>query len=93
MKISFDPNKDATNLAQHEVSLALAEKLEWESALIWPDLRHDYRELRQCALVLLEDRLYFVAFTDRPDEGRRIISLRKANRREVRRYVRYIDQN
>lgn len=31
-------------------------------------------------------RLFFVAFVDRP-EGRRIISLRKANSRKVNRYV------
>jgi uncharacterized DUF497 family protein len=35
---------------------------------------------------VLEDRVYFVAFVDRAD-GRRIISLRKANEREVRRYA------
>ena len=31
-------------------------------------------------------RLYLVVYVDR-DEGRRIISLRKANRREVNRYA------
>ena len=31
-------------------------------------------------------RLYYVAFVDRAD-GRRIISLRKANQREVKRYA------
>ncbi|MFM2328769.1 MAG: hypothetical protein RLZZ494_872 [Pseudomonadota bacterium] len=53
---------------------------------MWPDTRRDYGEPRQSALVLMGVRLFFVAFVDRP-EGRRIISLRKANSREVNRYV------
>jgi uncharacterized protein len=56
MNFCFDPAKDAANIAKHGVSLAIAEQLEWDSALVWP-------------------------------EGRRIISLRKANSREVNRYV------
>lgn len=49
-------------------------------------VRRAYGERRQCALALLDERLYFVAYVDRED-GRRIISLRKANKREVRFYV------
>jgi hypothetical protein len=86
MHIAFDPAKDATNVAKHGVSLALAAQLEWDSAVVWPDERRSYGEARQCALALLGERLFFVAFVDRAD-GRRVISLRKANNREVRRYV------
>ncbi len=86
MEITCDPIKEAANQAKHGLSLALATELEWETALIWTDDRKDYGEVRQCALVLRENRLYFVAFVDRAD-GRRIISVRKANDREVRRYV------
>lgn len=50
-----------------------------------PDDRRAYGELRQVALAPMEDRLWVVVFTDRP-EGRRVISLRKANLREYRRY-------
>ncbi|WP_089418028.1 BrnT family toxin [Vitreoscilla filiformis] len=86
MNFRFDLTKDAANIAKHGVSLALAAQLEWDSALVWPDTRRDYGEPRQSALVLMGVRLFFVAFVDRP-EGRRIISLRKANSREVNRYV------
>lgn len=86
MHITFDPAKDAANLAKHGVSLALAAELEWDTAVVWPDERKTYGEARQRALVLLGERLYFVAFVDRAD-SRRVISLRKANNREVRRYV------
>ena len=86
MKITFDPAKDATNAAKHGVSLADATNLDWNTALIWPDGRKDYGEQRMSGLALLGTRVFFVVFTDRGDV-RRIISLRKANAREVRRYV------
>lgn len=86
MEIEFDPIKDAKNLKAHGVSLAFAADLEWETALIWPDVRKDYGEDRRCALVIQGERLYLVAYTPR-GKKRRIISLRKANAREVKRYV------
>ena len=85
MNIGFDSAKDAANLAKHGVSLALAMQLEWNSALTWADTRRAYGETRQCALALLGECLFFAAFVDRAD-GRRIISLRKANNREKARY-------
>lgn len=86
MDITFDAAKDAANRAKHGLSLAQAGKLEWESALVWTDERSDYGEERQCALGLIGNRMHFVAFVDRPDT-RRIISLRRANARETRRYA------
>jgi len=86
MKITFDPTKDTVNIAKHGVSMALASRLDWESAQIWQDTRMDYGEVRMIALALIKTRLFYVVFTDRGDY-RRIISLRKANDREVRRYV------
>ena len=86
MKIAFDPAKDVTNQAKHGVSLILAEQFDWETALIWKDERKDYGEDRMLALALMGSRLYSVAFVDRRNM-RRIISLRKANSREVKRYA------
>ena len=86
MKITYGSIKEAANQAKHSLSLALATELEWEAALTWTDNRKDYGEICQSALVLRENRLYFVAFVDRAD-ARRVISLRKANDREVNRYV------
>ena len=85
MNATFDRPKDAVNLAKHGVSLAEAERLDWDNALVAADRRHAYGEERQVALTPMDDRLWVVVFTDRP-EGRRIISLRKANLREYRRY-------
>ena len=87
MDIGFDPDKDATNLSKHGVSLAAAAQLDWDAALAWIDDRTDYGELRIVALAPIGDRLFFVVFVDR-DQARRIISLRRANRREANHYVR-----
>jgi uncharacterized DUF497 family protein len=86
MRIEFDPVKDATNVARHGVSLALAGQLDWDAALVWVDDRFAYDELRMIALAPDADTLYYVAFVDR-GEVRRIISLRRAERREVKHYV------
>ena len=86
MRIEFDPAKDTGNHAKHGVSLALAAELDWEAALVWVDDRFDYAELRMIALAPKTGTLYYVAFVDR-GEVRRIISLRRANRRVVKHYV------
>ena len=86
MQIKFDPAKDASNRKKHGVSLILAVELDWEAALVWVDDRFGYNETRMIALAPKTKILYFVAFVDRGDV-RRIISLRRANRREVKRYA------
>lgn len=86
MLIEFDPEKDRTNLAKHGLSLALANELVWDEALVWVDDRFEYDELRMIGLVPEGNRLYYVAFVDR-DKTRRIISLRYAERGEVKHYV------
>lgn len=85
-EVTFDPAKDVFNTAKHGVSLTVACELEWDTALVWPDDRKDYGECRMAGLALRGTRVFCVVFTDRGEE-RRIISLRKANAREVRRYV------
>jgi uncharacterized DUF497 family protein len=92
MRIDFDLVKDAGNLNKHGLSLALAVELEWESALVWIDDRQEYGEMRMIALAPKTGFVYFVAFVDR-GTLRRIISLRRANRREVKHYVQSIEEN
>lgn len=90
MRIEFDPAKDKANLATHGLSLGLAADLDWDAALAWIDDRFAYTELRMIALAPHGGTLYYVAFVDR-DEVFRIISLRRATRREVRHYVESIE--
>jgi uncharacterized DUF497 family protein len=86
MRIEFDPAKDSTNQPKHGASLSVAIELDWEAALVWVDERFEYGETRMIALAPKDNILYCVAFVDR-GEVRRIISLRRANRREVKHYV------
>jgi hypothetical protein len=86
MRIEFDPAKDEANQAKHSVSLSMAGELDWEAALVWIDDRFEYSEIRMIALAPKTEILYYVAFVDHGDV-RRIISLRRATRREVKHYV------
>ena len=86
MQIEFDPAKDEVNQDKHGVSLALAAELDWDSSLVWLDERFEYNEMRIIALAPKTGILYYVAFVER-SRDRRIISLRRANRREVKHYV------
>jgi len=95
MQIDFDSAKDAANRDKHGISLGEAARIDWDSAVIWPDARFDYGEERMRGLGYIGVRLHYVAFVDREyEEGdeiilvRRIISLRKANEREEKLYAR-----
>ena len=85
MDITYDPNKDRSNQQKHGVSLGEAESMDWDTALERLDDRNDYGEDRYQALGFIGDRLYLAVYVDR-EEGRRIISLRKANSREYKEY-------
>ncbi len=86
MKIEFDPDKNRRNITERQISFELAEEFEWDTALIWEDNRQNYGETRFCALGYIGVRIYHLVFTLR-DERLRVISLRKANRREVNKYA------
>ncbi len=86
MRIEFDPAKDMANKTKHGVSLSMAGEIDWEVAWVWVDGRFEYNETRMIALAPKTEILYYVAFADR-GEVRRVISLHRANRREVKHYV------
>jgi uncharacterized DUF497 family protein len=50
--------------------------------LVGPDLRKDYGEARKIGFGFIRGRLIAIAFTERVPDVVRIISARKANRRE-----------
>lgn len=86
MEIEFDPNKDRLNIKNHNISLEQANLLEWETLWANRDDRFDYGEVRMVGYVYLGMRLMCVVYTDRGNL-RRIISLRKATKREIRNYA------
>lgn len=81
----FDPAKDKINRAKHGVSLVLAEVLFSGPHRSMADDRFDYGEVREVAFGFINDRLFACVYADRGQE-RRIISLRKATKPEVKRY-------
>ncbi len=76
MDISFDPAKNARNIALRGISFERAVDFDWSLALLFEDLRWNYGEPRYRALGPLAGRLHMLVFT--PREGRtHVISLRK----------------
>ncbi len=59
--------------------------------MVKPDTRRDYGEVRMIGYAPIDARVYAVVFTDR-GKVRRIISLRRANSREVRNYAEQLKQ-
>jgi uncharacterized DUF497 family protein len=85
MKFTYDSAKNDSNLAKHGIPLSDAKLLNWDSPICWVDDRKNYGEERCVALALIKQRLYFVVYVELKI-SKRIISLRKANIREVERY-------
>jgi uncharacterized DUF497 family protein len=86
VKIDFDPAKNAINIAKHGMSLAEAKNIEWNTLWAFQDERADYGEVRMIGFAYIGQRLHCMVDTDRGDV-RRIISLRKTNKREEKRYA------
>jgi uncharacterized protein len=82
----WDEEKRRANFEKHGIDFELVDAFEWETARIVTDERHVYGEPRLIAIGFIRGRLHVLVFTRRGNEIR-VISLRKANRREVRRYA------
>jgi uncharacterized protein len=79
--MEWDDDKAAENLRKHGVDFARTRDIDWATAQFFTDDRRDYGEERQWARAMIGARLHIVVFVLRGD-ALRIISLRKANRRE-----------
>lgn len=81
----WDPDKEKENIQKHNVDFVTAFQI-WEGFVYEQnDDRHDCGESRLQALGEVDSRLMVVIFTWR-GTARRIISARKANPREKRRF-------
>lgn len=86
MKIDFDPEKSKKNNRVRRLPFEQVVEFDWETASYSEDTRNFYPERRFVAMGYLGLRLHVLCFT--PIEGGvRIISFRKANLREVKRYA------
>lgn len=85
MKCEWDEKKNRSNFAKHGLSFEDAEQVFSGPCVSFEDERFDYGERRFITLGFLEGRLVVVAHSPR-GEATRIISMRKANRREQEAY-------
>jgi len=86
MRLVCDPAKSERNERERGLSFGLVDKFAWETAETDEDTRFPYPERRFVSTGLIGSRVFVVCFTPIPG-GIRVISFRKANDREVRRYV------
>jgi len=86
MAIDFDPAKDAANIAKHGLSPSAACEMALDDAVIVADPRFDYGEERFNAYGLIGETLHAMTFTRRGDDIR-VISLRRARPKELKRYT------
>lgn len=78
----WDEAKNLLNVAKHGVSFDLAQRIFDGPVLTWIDDRQDYGETREISIGTVDDAVVLtVAHTDRSGV-RRLISARRASRRE-----------
>lgn len=82
----WDEAKRQANLAKHGLDFAALGEVNLAALQIDPDTRRDYGEPRFTFFFERDGRLHQVAFT--PRDGRfRLISFRRANKREKRKWA------
>ena len=84
MEIEYDPNKNAANIEIRGLSFELMKSFDWESA-VSECCRTGY-EARTQLTGYIGKRLHIAIITSRGNAVR-VISLRKANKREVKKYA------
>jgi uncharacterized DUF497 family protein len=91
MKFGWDNEKNAANIRKHGLSFADAAELFEGRCLFLADTREDYGEERSIAIGEIKGRVVVAAFVELSQDTIRIISLRKASRRERELYYRSIE--
>ena len=85
MDYEWDKAKGETNLVKHNVEFSHVQGFVWETAQLRQDTRYSYGEDRFIALGRIDDRTYVLVFTVRYERCR-VVSLRKANKRESKKW-------
>jgi uncharacterized protein len=82
----FDEAKSARNLKERGIGFERFADMDLETAVVVEDARTDYGERRFRLVGNIDGRLHVAVITYRGDVVR-VISLRRANRREERKYA------
>jgi hypothetical protein len=82
----WDEAKRLENLAKHRIDFNEVARFGWHAAAAYVDARRAYGEERFIAYGPIDGRLHVLVYVRRGAQ-RRVISLRKANRREQAKYT------
>jgi uncharacterized DUF497 family protein len=91
VKLEWDDKKRNETLAERGLDFAEVAGVDWDIAFTVEDMRVDYAETRFVTMAPINKRLCVFAWCWR-GEALRVISLRKANRRERSKYEKAIHQ-
>ncbi len=83
MGIAYDPAKNERNIKERGLSFERVADFDFENALISDYSRHG--EIRRIAVGYLDKRLHLFCYIPKQD-GIRVISFRKTNKREAKLY-------
>jgi uncharacterized protein len=86
MTLEWDEAKNRANIRKHGFDFVDAEEMFRGALLIQPDISQDYGEERWIGIGMIQGRVAFVTFAERPPDTIRIISLRKADHEEREQY-------
>ncbi|AOV98544.1 Protein of uncharacterised function (DUF497) [Edwardsiella tarda] len=89
MKIEYDQNKREKTLLERGIDFARAGEIFAGMHFTAEDCRQDYGEIRKITVGKLDARIVVMVWTPRGNV-RRIISMRKANEREIKRFEKYL---
>ena len=93
MTYEWDEAKNRGNVAKHGLDFADAEQVLTGPCVTFVDSRFDYGEKRLITLGLLAGRVVVIAHAPRGHDATRIISMRKANRREQNIYQKRLGES
>ena len=82
----FDPEKSARNERERGIAFERIADMDFETAIAIEDTRKDYGERRLRVLGTIDGKLHAAVITPR-GETIRVISLRRANKREEHAYA------
>jgi uncharacterized protein len=86
MRFEWDAQKDDSNRVKHGIDFATATRVFSGPLLTAEDVRRDYGERRFASLGEIDGVTLLVIWTERGADTVRLISARRANAKETRRY-------
>jgi uncharacterized protein len=90
MNFEWDEPKNEINIQKHELDFFDVWEMFEAPILLENDTRRDYGENRLIGIGILRNFVAVVVFTERKSDIIRVISLRRANRHERKKFFKYL---